>query len=194
MYQGGPLELFTSEPLGRVVSAGRLNPTLERCSGPVLMDAVIAIYRAYRDFWRVLERRRPWVAAVMSYAGVMTGFVLGSVLWGPNVPILAGAALGAYGRYPDQGELVTLPSRNGADRLAAGSGVPQQRKVCDRRDGALSRFVPEHQRARCRWYFSCHKLLPDELAQDDRRADGRSRSASSSSSGLLFTAERGGLR
>jgi hypothetical protein len=49
------------------VSAGRLDPTLERCSGPVLMDAVIAIYRAYRDFWRALERRRPWVAALMSY-------------------------------------------------------------------------------------------------------------------------------
>jgi hypothetical protein len=55
---------------------------------------VIAMYRAYRDFWRALERRRPWVADLKGYAGVMTGFVLGSVLWGFNTSILGGAAIG----------------------------------------------------------------------------------------------------
>jgi hypothetical protein len=81
--RGGPLGLFTSERLGRGVSAG-LNRALEPRSAPVMIDDVIAMYRAYRDFWRALERRRPWLADLSWGAAVMLGGATGAVLWGYN--------------------------------------------------------------------------------------------------------------
>jgi hypothetical protein len=64
-----------------------------------MIEALVKAYRAYRDWWRAFELRRPGRASLMQAAAIMLGVVIGIVLFAPSsssaVSLLAGAAVGA---------------------------------------------------------------------------------------------------
>jgi hypothetical protein len=67
-------------------------------SPAAMINGVLTGYRAYRDWWRALELRRPGGASLMQAAAMMLGVVVGLVLFAPSLSsaasLLAGSVIG----------------------------------------------------------------------------------------------------